>query len=103
MEYHLGQLVACIDDNLKFTGHCPDGMTLPRKGQVYRVRTREFFRVPSGGALLFLRFDEIHNPEYPSIIGPYEPVFDARAFKPLDNSRLAIFRRHVAPVDQVPA
>ncbi|RVD44895.1 hypothetical protein EN742_00690 [Mesorhizobium sp. M4A.F.Ca.ET.020.02.1.1] len=105
--YRLGQLVACIDDNLYFTGLCPDGMTLPRKGAVYRIRTIEAFRVPDGRHLLFLRFDEIRNPEYPSSIGPYEPVFDARAFKPLDDRRIDVFRRAFAPivrrVDVVPA
>ncbi|RWH31628.1 hypothetical protein [Mesorhizobium sp.] len=106
-DYRIGQFVACIDDKLKFTGQTPDGMVLPRKGNVYRIRTVEAFRVPDGRSLLFLRFDEIRNPEYPSSIGPYEPVFDARAFKPLDEQRLDVFRQHFAPIvrriDGVPA
>lgn len=105
MEYHLGQLVACTDDNLEYTGpgHRPDGMTLPRRGLVYRIRSRVFLRGRSDVQLLFLRFDEILNPTHPGPTGPYEPVFDARCFLPLDPRRLDIFRQQLAPVDQVPA
>jgi hypothetical protein len=102
MEYHLGQLVACIDDNLKLTWYCPDGLTLPRKGQVYRIRTIDFFRA-RGMVLPFLRLHEIVNPLFPSILGPYEPVFEASAFLPLDPKRLDVFRLQLAPLDRVPA
>lgn len=100
MDYHLGQLVACIDDNWQYNlpEKSPDGVTLPRKGQVYRIRTRVFLRSD-----LFLLFDEIHNPGLPSPTGPFEPVFDARSFLPLDPKRLDIFRQVLAPVDRVPA
>ncbi|RWO23336.1 MAG: hypothetical protein EOS11_28815 [Mesorhizobium sp.] len=100
MEYHLGQLVACIDDRFKFTAECPAGMMMPRKGTVYRIRTLDFFRA-RGRSLPFLRLQEIVNPPFQSIIGPYEPVFEASAFLPLDPRRLDVFRQHVAPIKRV--
>ncbi len=105
MDYHLGQLVTCIDDNMEYTGpgDSPEGMTLPRRGQVYRIRSRVFLWTSLGMEMLFLRFDEIRNPECPSPTGPYEPVFDARSFLPLDPKRLDVFRQQLAPVDRVPA
>ncbi|PWJ93567.1 hypothetical protein C8D77_101246 [Mesorhizobium loti] len=100
MDYHLGQLVACVDGNWQYNmpGQNPDGVTLPRKGQVYRIRSRVFLQ-----SYLFLLFDEIHNSELPSPTGPFEPVFDARSFLPLDPKRLDVFRQQHAPVDRVPA
>ncbi|TGP22327.1 MULTISPECIES: hypothetical protein [unclassified Mesorhizobium] len=103
-DYHVGRLVACIDENWQYNmpGEEPEGMTLPRKGGVYRIRSRVFL-----GSVLFLRFEEICNPEQPSPTGPFEPVFDNRSFMPLDDKRLDIFRQHFAPivrrVDGVPA
>lgn len=96
-DYHVGQLVACIDDKLRCTFECGTGMMLPRRGYVYRVRTIDVFGV-DGRPLQFLRFDEIRNPEYPSNVGPFEPIFDSRAFKPLDDDRLDVFRQHFAPI-----
>jgi hypothetical protein len=100
MDYPIGQLVACVDENWKYNvpGESPDGVTLPRRGDVYRIRSRVFLRSD-----LFLRFGEIYNPEQPSPIGPFEPVFDARSFLPLDPKRLDVFRGLLAPVDRVPA
>ncbi|TIP13199.1 hypothetical protein [Mesorhizobium sp.] len=99
MEYHLGQLVACIDDQFKFTAECPADMTMPKKGTVYRIRTLDFFRARGTPSVRpFLRLNEIVNPPFPSIVGAYEPVFDASAFLPLDPRRLDIFRQHLAPV-----
>lgn len=99
MEYHLGQLVACIDDQFKFTAECPAGMTMPTKGTVYRIRTLDVFRARGTSTVRpFLRLQEIVNPPFPSIMGPYEPVFEASAFLPLDPRRLDIFRQHVAPI-----
>lgn len=104
VDYQVSKLVACIDDDFRFTRECEPGMVIPHKGTVYRVRTVDLFRVRGvDKALTFLRFDEIHNPRYPSIVGPYEPVFDARSFLPLDDRRLDALRRHLAPVDRVPA
>ncbi|MES0168214.1 hypothetical protein NKJ87_19865 [Mesorhizobium sp. M0027] len=98
MDYQVGTLVACIDGSFRFTRECEAGVVIPRKGAVYRIRTVDFFR-HAGGIMPFLRFDEIHNPEYPSILGPYEPVFDSRAFLPLDERRLDVFRQvRVPPV-----
>lgn len=102
MEYYLGQLVACIDDQFKFTAECPAGMMMPKKGTVYRVRTLNFFRARGTSTVRpFLRLHEIVNPPFASIVGPYEPVFEASAFLPLDPRRLEVFRRQFSPVDQV--
>jgi hypothetical protein len=98
--YQIGGLVACIDENWQYNmpGQNPVGVTMPRRGKVYRIRSRVFL-----SSDLFLRFDEIYNPLQPSPSGPFEPVFDARSFLPLDPKRLDIFRRQLAPVDRVPA
>lgn len=95
MDYQIGQLVACVDENWQYNvpGQMPVGVTLPRKGTIYRIRSRLLLRSD-----LFLLFDEIHNPQQPSAAGPHEPVFDARSFLPLDPKRLDVFRQHVAPV-----
>lgn len=95
MDYQVGQLVACVDGDWQYNmpGEDPEGVTLPRRGKVYRIRSRVFLR-----SFLFLRFDEIHNPEQPSPSGPFEPVFDARSFLPLDSKRLDIFRQNIAPI-----
>jgi hypothetical protein len=95
MDYQVGQLVACVDENWQYNvpGESPDGVTLPRKGQVYRIRSRVFL-----WSHLFLHFDEIHNPKLPSPTGPFEPVFDARSFLPLDPKRLDVFRQNMAPI-----
>ncbi|ESY89046.1 hypothetical protein X739_00700 [Mesorhizobium sp. LNHC220B00] len=104
MDYQVGQLVACVDDNFRFTRECELGMVVPHKGTVYRIRTLDLFRVRgSDKGVPFLRFDEIHNPSYSSVVGLFEPVFEASAFLPLDPKRLDVFRLQIAPVDRLPA
>lgn len=104
MDYHVGQLVVCIDGNFESNGGRQDGMTVPQKGTVYRIRTLDYLRAPGLSTVLpFLRFSEIRNPPVQTVMGPIEPVFDGRSFLPLDPKRLAIFRQQLAPLDRVPA
>jgi hypothetical protein len=99
-EYQPGRLVACIDDGFVFRD-CHAKVELPVKGKVYRIRAVVIHPIilPDLGRtrIEFLRLAEIVNPEFPTMIGFYEPSFEASGFRPLDDRRLDVFRRKSAP------
>lgn len=93
--FHVGQLVLCADDDFdpNQIRRWP-GVTFPRRGVVYTVRDAfvepRFTPRPHD---LFLRLVEIVNKPQETYIGPYETMFGANRFRPLDDSRLEVFRQ----------
>ena len=93
-EFKAGMLVVCIDDAWppfikaeQRLGRCG----FPEKGRVYTLR--DVFIAPEVGVLV-VRLCEIHNPAV-AVFGDGrlgEPCWGAHRFRPLDESRLDVFR-----------
>lgn len=94
--FQVGQHVLCIKDITTPVSH---GEVLPRKGNVYTVRS---VHVTADT----IRLAEIVNPPHRYISPTGNIVFDecffrTVNFRPLSSDRLSIFRQHLAPVDKV--
>lgn len=92
--FHRGQLVLCIG----VFKSSPVLKAIPRKGTVYTVR--DVVDWPEHGP--GLRLAEIVNGvfafrEADGGVQDAEPSFQSIAFRPLDESRLAVFRQMLAP------
>jgi len=98
MSFHVGQLVMQKGD-LEWDRE--PHICVPRCGVVYTIRSIE--AALDGTDDLFLALEEIRNPpeQYADEFG--EPVWFADEFRPLSESRLAIFRQHLAPSPKVEA
>lgn len=93
-EYQPGMRVVCIDDVWppfiqaeQRLGRC----NFPEKGRVYTLR--EVFIAPEVGVVV-VRLREINNPPV-AVFGDGslgEPCWGAHRFRPLDESRLDVFR-----------
>ena len=98
MSFHVGQHVVCIWDAWGRSHPKLAGVVWPVKGQVYTVREIRLIesREVTGLALWFM---EISNPvvKFKNVAEPMEVGFAARRFRPLNESRLDIFRAHLAP------
>lgn len=81
---YVGQRVVCIADGWP-QAYRVIGLILPRKGTVYTVRHVEVYDGCVG-----VHLSEIKNRPRPS--DGRETLFDAHAFKPVDESRLDVFR-----------
>jgi hypothetical protein len=98
-----GQRVVCVDDTdwsdkdvldawyAKQTG---SGARWPVKGQVYTIRSIEW---SERLATPCLKFAEIVNAIVPTQTGLGELAFGADRFKPLDETRLDVFRSLLTP------
>ena len=93
MAFHVGQFVECL---CEFQPHGPYyDEVLPKKGRIYTVRE---CLVAWGSEVL--RLLEIRNPvrAYPRDTG--EPAFESSGFRPVVDSRIAVFRELLAPIPQ---
>lgn len=86
---YVGQHVVCVDDD--WGGYADQAVTmgcrLPEKPRVYTIR--QIAECIDG---VGFRLIEIVNPKV-ARYGKEEPTFCASQFKPLDESRLDVFRR----------
>lgn len=98
--FHVGQLCACVVDRSFWKPW--DGETLPAKGRIYTVR--EVNPLSRWGEHPHVRLVEITNAPQRYGDGVFEVAFDAAGFRPLDDSRLDVFRKALtdAPVDLEP-
>lgn len=87
MSFHVGQLVVCVDDaaHPEWPGiHRPCGL---RRGHVYTVRDANLRRHGRD----CIRLVEIFRPPLGS--DESEPPFYEVRFRPIDDTKLAIFRK----------
>ncbi|NTE68376.1 hypothetical protein G6M85_22540 [Agrobacterium tumefaciens] len=96
-EFKQGMRVVCVDDDYDTRSLCVARefcIQLPKKGCVYTLR--DVFDVPEYGEdadnRLRVLLLEISNSKIPFISGDVEADFPARRFRPLDESRLDVFR-----------
>jgi hypothetical protein len=74
--FRVGQKVVCVRS---FSGNEDYGFALPKKGEIYTVRNKEF-----SGDVPGLRFVELKNPVVRHVCGHIcEPCFAATGFRPL--------------------
>lgn len=94
--FHVGQLVICVRDDIQR----PFDETTPRKGVVYTVREL----VQHAEDRVGVKLVEIINAPQFYANGCRECSFTSEAFRPLDDSRLDVFRKALtdAPVDMEP-
>ncbi len=96
-DYYAGQRVVCIDDEWSHREEQERyGLTMPKKGTVYTVRT-------IGPSLttetdeLYIRLAEISNPVISRHGATAEPHFNVNMFRPLAEKRIDVFRAMLAP------
>lgn len=97
MSFHVGQIVLCVVQFVPL-GHA---LVLPIKGRVYTVRGLTYSRslaLCGAPKLHGLFLEEIVNKPIATLDGLAEIAFQAEGFRPLDDSRLAVFRQHLAPI-----
>lgn len=91
-----GQFALCI---YPFEPHGPYyDEALPRKGTVYTIREAFDWLHPLMGMIAVVRLVEIVNPVRIYRNGPDEAIFGADCFRPVVDSKLAIFRKALEPV-----
>lgn len=102
MSFHVGQHVVCVDDvwhDIDPLHPNPDDLIdRPIAGHVYTVR--EIIRSVADASI---RLHEIRNEPLYYADGYNEAAFFCCRFRPLNESRLDIFRAHLAPLTKVPA
>ncbi|TJV51126.1 MAG: hypothetical protein E5Y01_16185 [Mesorhizobium sp.] len=99
-----GSLVVCVFNKfVDLSGIAPRGVVMPRTGTVYTVRDFDPMAAKYGTTRAYIHLVEIVNRPWDTRWGVHEPSFDLAAFKPVDDSRLEIFRKMLTPVDRVPA
>jgi len=99
--FHVGQLVICVgysaDDGRKYVPpeDCARG-NIPKRGYVYTIATVNDWPRQGYTLVTLVECDNKHLTR-----NGWEPGFDARGFRPIDDSRLEIFRSILrdAPVD----
>lgn len=87
MGFHVGQLVVCVDDKPK--GGYPDE-PWPVVGRIYTVRALRWSDWYSAEQVLLVEIvcsPRLYND------GTYEAGYNATRFRPLDESRLTVFRQ----------
>lgn len=89
MSFVPGMLVACVRDDWTHT----QNDTRPQKGRVYTVRDTLLSSGRFG-----LRLVEIVNPPRQHVDLFCETAWDAEHFRPLDETRLAVFGKALVPV-----
>lgn len=91
---YVGQRVVCIDSDWgPYEATATKlGCKLPTENTVYTIREIVAVLTDVG-----IRLEEIVNPKV-SEYGRYEPFFNAEQFKPVDESRLDVFRELLEPV-----
>lgn len=97
MSFHVGQFVACVDTG-DHPEWIPDGSVIGdldglSKGIVYTVR--EIDVLAWDDTTDNIRLWEIVRP---TKLGIVDTPYDARRFRPVDETRLAIFRQALIPV-----
>lgn len=97
--YEIGKRVVCICDPWYLDRHdYRRGIAkFPKKGGVYTIRAHRMSRYGEGLGLLLV---EIVNPKNQYLGGFMEVSFLARRFKPLDETRLDVFRSLLTPIKQ---
>lgn len=95
-----GMRCVCVDDSP--SSHPFLFAHFVTKGAVYTVR--DVFKTNAKGGFS-LRFVEIVNPVSEYIIPVAEPIYGGWRFRPLSETRLDQFRKHLnrIPADRVPA
>lgn len=94
-DFKPGMRVVCIDDqfdDFTITVALKYGVTLAKKGVVYTLRAVFIDDHYCAPANLRILLEEIRNPDLPFIDGDAEADFPAKRFRPLDESRLDVFR-----------
>lgn len=91
--YEAGKRVVCISDGEGWRGICS---VVPRKGRIYTIRAAEMGENVAGEVKLGLQFVEFASFR----IGQFahfggEWFFSATDFKPIDESRIDVFRQHL--------
>jgi len=101
VSFYPGQHVICINDDWSGDGFDLSelaGIDLPKKGLVYTVEHTE---PPLTGVQFIVYLEEFSLPEVTISTEDGEisgiPGFGADHFRPLDETRLDIFRAHLAP------
>lgn len=89
-----GMFALCVVDAPSHWAAVQFAASYPKKGEVVTVRA-----VNVWPASIKLRFEEHWN-EQLRREGDIEPGFSASWFRPLSETRLDIFRQHLAPVDR---
>jgi hypothetical protein len=94
VSFHPGQLVVCVNDDAFYGGWCVCGL---RRGTVYTVRDTEEcagFYIP-GVRLREIDRSICRNARHQF---PVDFPFGAFRFRPIDETRLAVFRQALTPV-----
>lgn len=94
--FHVGQLVECVNGEPASEGGYGDE-TYPQKGSIYTIRDIYTCRV---WGITKVRLHELVQEARRYSDGIYEPGFGADRFRPLSESRLAIFRQMLAPTPE---
>lgn len=96
--FHVGQLVKCVE---AFESRSAVPVAMPQKGTVYTVREIEIADGGNHPGDPFLRLVEIINDPWPCRGRSVEPAFWYARFRPIDDTRLEIFRKALrsVPVD----
>jgi hypothetical protein len=91
---YVGQRVVCITDDWEQAESYPSwGIIPPTKSTVYTIRS-----IASHGTRIGLYLKELVNPVIMTSHGMNEVCFIARNFKPVDESKLDQFRKHLIGV-----
>lgn len=91
MSFHPGQRVVCVDAAPTREGRVLNALT---KGTVYTVRWAGMHDSPLNGRIYGIRLEEIHRGVCP-VHGRVDTPYNSRRFRPLDESRLDVFRAHL--------
>jgi len=94
---NVGMRVVCIRDDWKsLNGPMSVKTSVPVKGKIYTVRdTLNHLGVP------FIHLEEIINPQVWNGNKMMEPWFQGSFFRPIDETKLDQFRKHLVPVKQL--
>lgn len=100
-DYQPGRRVVCVADfSILLRRYCT---AVPQKGRIYTIREALLEASHSKAQTLGLRFEEFSAfglPGAPLPITDGEVAFEASCFRPLDETRLDVFRRMLAPSRQ---
>jgi len=94
-----GQLVVCVDDSDPL-GRAVDLMDGLKRGAVYTVRWSGMASSHFNPTTPAVRLKEIYRSPCP-VTGEVDLPFAASRFRPLDDSKLSIFREMLAPSPDV--
>lgn len=102
-DYQPGRRVVCVTDFGKNETLRQICTVLPVKGRVYTTRETKIgqsSKSPEDLGLMFVEFRSFARPHHPRRFVEGEVSWAADEFKPLDETRLDVFRRMLAPSRQ---